>query len=148
MGGNAMTAAPHVVNGINVDDLFALIEGVRKDPAKGKTQWRVATTWLGQARSRAEVEGFGIGGGEVPRHFSIYIGEPCELGGYRRLGIIPLDHFGRIRPCRKEPCSDPRSARPSRRLRPFVPVRSRQWYLARVHCVLPRPSPSSRPPRR
>ena len=68
MDGNAMTTAPKVVNGINVDDLFALIDGVRKDPAKAKTQWRVATTWQGQTRSRAEVEGFGIGGEEVPRH--------------------------------------------------------------------------------
>src|SRR5215469_12187368 len=81
MDGNAMTTAPKVVNGINVDDLFALIESVRKDPAKGKTQWRVATTWQGQTRSRAEVEGFGIGGEEVPRHFTIDIDEPRELGG-------------------------------------------------------------------
>ena len=40
------TAAPAVVNGINVDDLFALIEGVRRDTAKGKTKWRVTTTSL------------------------------------------------------------------------------------------------------
>ena len=38
MGGNAMSVSPKVVNGINVDDLFALIEGVTNDPAKGKTQ--------------------------------------------------------------------------------------------------------------
>jgi len=31
------TAEPTVCNGINVDDLFALIEGVRRDTAKGKT---------------------------------------------------------------------------------------------------------------
>ena len=84
MDGNAMTAAPNVVNGINVDDLFALIEGVRTDPAKAKTHWRVATTWQGQTRSRAEVEGFGIGGEEVARRFTIDIDEPCELGGSNR----------------------------------------------------------------
>jgi uncharacterized OsmC-like protein len=84
MNGNAMIAAPHVVNGINVADLFALIEGVRKDPAKGKTQWRVATTWQGQTRCRAEVEGFGIGGDEVSRHFTIDIDQPRELGGSNR----------------------------------------------------------------
>ena len=43
---------PNVVNGINVDDLHALIEGVRQDPAKGKTHWRVASAWQGQTRSR------------------------------------------------------------------------------------------------
>jgi hypothetical protein len=30
-------AEPNVVNGINVDDLFALIDGVRRDAAKGKS---------------------------------------------------------------------------------------------------------------
>ena len=74
-------AEPTVVNGINVDDLFALIEGVRRDTAKGKTNWRVTTTWQGQTRSRAYVEGFGIGGEWVSRRFSIDIDEPCELGG-------------------------------------------------------------------
>ncbi len=48
------TAEPNVVNGINVDDLVALIEGVRRDPAKGKTNWHVTTTWQGQTRSRAD----------------------------------------------------------------------------------------------
>jgi len=92
MDDNATTAAPHVVNGINVDDLFALIDGVRKDPAKGKTQWRVATIWQGRARGGAEVEGFGIGCDQVPRHFTIDIDEPCELGGSNRFAN-PREHL-------------------------------------------------------
>ena len=72
---------PNVVNGINVDDLFALIDGVKREPAKGKTNWHVTTTWQGQARSRAEVESFEIGGEKVPRRFLIDIDEPRELGG-------------------------------------------------------------------
>lgn len=92
MDGNAMTTAPKVVNGINVDDLFGVIEGVRRDPAKGKTHWRVATTWQGQARSRAEIEGFGIGGNEVARHFTIDIDEPSELGGSNRFAN-PQEHL-------------------------------------------------------
>jgi hypothetical protein len=75
---------PNVVNGINVDDLVALIDGVRRDAAKGKPNWRVTTTWQGQARSRAQVDGFEIGGERVPRRFSIDIDEPCELGGTNR----------------------------------------------------------------
>jgi len=86
------TAEPNVVNGINVDDLFALIEGVRRDAAKGKTDWRVTTTWLGQARSRAQVEDFGIGGERVSRRFSIDIDEPCELGGTNRFAN-PQEHL-------------------------------------------------------
>jgi uncharacterized OsmC-like protein len=86
------TAEPTVVNGINVDDLFALIDGVRRDAIKGKTNWRVTTTWQGQTRSRAHVEGFGIGGEQVPRRFSIDIDEPCELGGTNRFAN-PQEHL-------------------------------------------------------
>src|SRR5664279_3051994 len=39
MSAQTKSVQPTVVNGINVDDLFALIEGVRRDPAKGKTNW-------------------------------------------------------------------------------------------------------------
>ena len=92
MDGNTMTTAPKVVNGINVDDLFALIEGVRSDPAKAKTRWRVATAWQGQTCSRSTVEGFGIGGKEVARHFAIDIDEPPELGGANRFAN-PQEHL-------------------------------------------------------
>src|SRR5499425_3542514 len=74
-------AEPNIVNGINVDDLFALIEGVKRDAAKGKTHWRVTSAWQGQTRSRALVDGFKIGGEQVSRRFSIDADEPCELGG-------------------------------------------------------------------
>ena len=72
---------PTVINGINVDNLLALIEGVRRESAKGKTNWQVITNWQGQARSRAEIESFEIGGERVPRRFSIDMDEPHELGG-------------------------------------------------------------------
>jgi uncharacterized OsmC-like protein len=81
-----------VVNGINVDDLFTLIEGIRRDPARGKTNWRVTTSWQGQTRSRSQVEGFDIGGEQVPRRFSIDIDEPCELGGTNRFAN-PQEHL-------------------------------------------------------
>jgi uncharacterized OsmC-like protein len=77
-------AEPTVVNGINVDDLSALIEGVRRDPAKAKTHWRVNSVWQGQTRSRTQVDGFEIGGEQVARRFSIDVDEPCELGGSNR----------------------------------------------------------------
>ena len=58
MVAQAKSARPNVVNGINVDDLFALIDGVKRDAAKAKTNWHVSTTWRGQTRSRSQVEGF------------------------------------------------------------------------------------------
>ena len=45
------------------------------------THLRVASTWQGGTHSRAQVDGFAIGGLDVPRHFSIDIDEPLELGG-------------------------------------------------------------------
>src|SRR5215468_3175110 len=86
------TVEPNIVNGINVDDLFALIDGVRRDAAKGKTTWRVTTTWQGQTHSRAQVESFGIGGEQVPRRFAIDIDEPYELGGSNRFAN-PQEHL-------------------------------------------------------
>ena len=81
MSAQTKTAEPTVVNGINVDELFTLIDSVKREPAKGKTNWHVTTTWQGQAQSRAEIESYEIGGEKVPRRFSIDIDEPHELGG-------------------------------------------------------------------
>jgi hypothetical protein len=36
-----------IVNGINVDDLHALITGVKQDAAKGKIHWHVTIPWRG-----------------------------------------------------------------------------------------------------
>ena len=92
MVAQAKTIRPTVVNGVNVDDLFALIEGVRRDAAKGKTNWHVTTTWQGQTRSSAKIESFGIGGEQVSRRFSIDIDEPCELGGSNQFAN-PQEHL-------------------------------------------------------
>jgi uncharacterized OsmC-like protein len=73
-----------VVNGINVDDLLNLIDGVKQNAAKGQTNWRVTTTWQGQTRSRAHVDSFAIGGQTVSREFSFDVDEPLELGGSNR----------------------------------------------------------------
>ena len=70
-----------VVNGIDTDAVHELIDDVDSNPAKGMTHWRVASAWQGGTRSRAQVDGFVIGGVDVPRRFSIDIDEPFELGG-------------------------------------------------------------------
>src|SRR5262249_56032885 len=74
-------AEPTSINGINVDDLSALIEGVKQDAAKGKTHWRVTSMWQGQTRSRAQVDGFKIGGEQISRRVSIDGEEPLGFGG-------------------------------------------------------------------
>jgi uncharacterized OsmC-like protein len=92
MVAQAKAVRPNVVNGINVHDLFALIDGVKRDVAKATTNWHVTTTWCGQTRSRSQVDGFGIGGEQVTRHFSIDIDEPCELGGSNQFAN-PQEHL-------------------------------------------------------
>src|SRR5437868_14261564 len=89
MTAHAKTAEPSIVNGINLDDLFALIGGIKRDASKAKTSWRVATTWQGQARSRAEVTGFRIGDSGVSRRFTFDTDEPCELAGSNRFANAP-----------------------------------------------------------
>ena len=71
----------NVVNGIDTDAVHALIDDVDTNPAKGMTHWRVASAWQGGTHSRAQVDGFAMGGTDVPRRFSIDIDEPLELGG-------------------------------------------------------------------
>jgi len=88
----AKTVEPNVINGIDLDDLFALIDSAKRGAAQAKTTWRLTTTWEGQTRSRAQVEGFEIGGERVPRRFSIDIDEPCELGGTNRFAN-PQEHL-------------------------------------------------------
>ncbi len=81
MDATTRTDEPTIVNGINVDDIYALIEEVQTDPAKAQTNWRVTSTWQGQTRSRAEIKGFGFGGEHIAREFTLEIDEPVELGG-------------------------------------------------------------------
>jgi len=81
---NAVTKMPKIVNGLNLDDIMTLVGEITKDPAKGMTSWHVATTWMGQARSRSEVAGFMMGGKNVERHFTLDIDEPMEIGGSNR----------------------------------------------------------------
>ena len=84
--------SPKVVNGINVEDVKALIASVAADPAKGATSWRVATSWQGQTCSRSRVDGFDIGGEHISRQFAIDIDEPCELAGTNRFPN-PQEHL-------------------------------------------------------
>jgi uncharacterized OsmC-like protein len=92
MGTSTKATEPTIVNGINVDVLFALIDDIKREPEKGKTNWHVITTWQGQTRSRAEVEGYEFGGEKIQRWFSIDIDEPRELGGSNKFAN-PQEHL-------------------------------------------------------
>lgn len=85
-------SSPNIVNGINVDDVHALINTVKENPADGVTRWRVKTEWRGRAHNRTTVEGFEIGGDFVARPFTIDIDEPEQLGGANR-HTNPQEHL-------------------------------------------------------
>ena len=70
-----------IINGLNVDDVTALIENVKADPAAGQTKWKVTSAWQGRTHNRSTVSSFFIGGEESRRDFAIDIDEPEELGG-------------------------------------------------------------------
>ncbi len=70
-----------LVNGINVEDVKAVIETVRQNTREGLTQWKVTSTWQGHTHMRAQVGPLHIGGKTVERPFTIDIDEPTELGG-------------------------------------------------------------------
>ena len=92
MDARTKTAETNVVNGIDLDELMALIAGVKHNAANGKTSWRVTTSWQGQAWSRSQIESFEIGGERIARKFSIDIDEPRELGGSNRFAN-PQEHL-------------------------------------------------------
>lgn len=81
-----------VINGINVDDVQAIVAQVQADPANGQTHWKVSSTWQGQTHSRHTVESFGLAGQTIPRHFTMDVDEPVELGGTDRFAN-PQEHL-------------------------------------------------------
>ena len=75
---------PTVINGVNVNDVAALIEKVAGDPEAGMTSWKVKSAWQGGTHNRSTVSSFFIGGEEVKRDFALDVDEPLELGGTNR----------------------------------------------------------------
>ena len=89
----------NVVNGIHVDDVEALIQSVAADPARGATQWRVASVWRERMHSRAHVDGFAIGGKAVQREFAFETDEPLQLGGADRFANPQEYLLGSLNAC-------------------------------------------------
>jgi uncharacterized OsmC-like protein len=69
------------VNGIDLDALSEVIEGIQSDLTKGLVQFRVKSAWKGQARSETSIDSYTLGGSEIRRQFKISIDEPLELLG-------------------------------------------------------------------
>jgi uncharacterized OsmC-like protein len=81
MAPTVSSSSSNIVNGIDTDAVHTLIDDVDGDPANGMTHWRVASAWQRGTHSRAQVDGFAIGGANVARRFVIDMDEPLEIGG-------------------------------------------------------------------
>ena len=58
-----------MVNGVDVDTLFATIGAVKEQPALARFQFRVANTWVNGTQNRAVITGF-YGAGQEHQHES------------------------------------------------------------------------------
>jgi uncharacterized OsmC-like protein len=81
MSNASSTKQRSTINGIEVEEVKALIETVKQNPSEGLTHWKVSSAWQGRTHMRAQVKSFDIGGKTVKRPFTIDIDEPLELGG-------------------------------------------------------------------
>ncbi|WP_428410036.1 OsmC family protein [Hyphococcus sp.] len=83
---------PEIVNGLNVDDVKALIASAAAGPENNGTKWKVSSAWQGRTHNRSKVTSFHMGGEEVNREFTIDIDEPEELGGANKYAN-PQEHL-------------------------------------------------------
>ena len=69
------------VNGLDLEELGEVVEGIQEDAGKAKVSFDVTTRWQGQTRSETTVDGFTLAGERIPRSHKIVADEPCELLG-------------------------------------------------------------------
>ena len=76
-------AAPttELLNGISAEAIGEKMEQVRCDPAQAKARFHVTTCWSGGPRSETCIDGWSLGGEELPKSYSFHCDEPRELFG-------------------------------------------------------------------
>jgi len=77
MRGSTITA----VNGIDTEVLRETMDEISKNPARGRAEFDVTTTWKGGTRSETSIHGWKLGGHRLEKRFSFSIDEPPELLG-------------------------------------------------------------------
>jgi len=70
-----------VMNGIDTQAIRETADAITRDPGKGMTEFAVSTRWLGGTRSVTKVDGYTMGGRQIPKDFAITIDEPKEIFG-------------------------------------------------------------------
>lgn len=74
-------ANANIVNGLDLDAIKDILDGVAADPTLAVLKFKVASKWQGQCRSEAAIEGYTRAGEWIPRKFKIQSDEPTELLG-------------------------------------------------------------------
>jgi uncharacterized OsmC-like protein len=69
------------VNGLDLQALGEVVEGIEKDSSQALVGFDVVTRWKGQTRSETTVDGFTMAGERITRTHTIVADEPCELLG-------------------------------------------------------------------
>ena len=78
-------AEQHIeLNGVDVTALSGIIDGISKDAALGKAQFRASNQWLGGAHNRSTIKDFYAAGGEDTQRTATFVydnNEPALLLG-------------------------------------------------------------------
>ena len=74
---------PRIINGVNVDTLFATLDAIKGQPDLGRFQFRAQNRWIDGAHNQTTITGF-FGAGQDQKHtqsHQIDAGEPAVLLG-------------------------------------------------------------------
>jgi uncharacterized OsmC-like protein len=83
-----------IVNGVNVDDVEALIGAIQESPDLAISKFRLSNKWIGGGLNQSRVSGF-YSGGEEHQHeqeFALDADEPLVLAGTDK-GANPVEHL-------------------------------------------------------
>src|ERR1700733_9015289 len=85
---------PEIVNGVNVNDLFATIDAIKITPAVAKFKFRIHNQWQGASQNRSAVSEFYGAGQELsrPKPFVLEADEPPVLLG-KDSAANPVEHL-------------------------------------------------------
>jgi uncharacterized OsmC-like protein len=81
---NTATSGPVTVNGVDVDQIKALIGAIGQDPVCAKNQYRARNKWLGGGLNRTTIKGFRTGGVEDTTRtqaFELHTDVPAAMAG-------------------------------------------------------------------
>ncbi len=75
------TATKPKINGIDLERLGEIVEGIEKDTSEARLGFKVLTRWTGGTRCESSVDQLVFGNETFPRQHKIVADEPTELGG-------------------------------------------------------------------